>query len=71
MHDEMSQKTKQEVMVQLRRQYAKSGPDYKSRLIDQAIELLGCHRKAATGSLNWKATLVRSLVPSLGRPREY
>jgi hypothetical protein len=71
MHHEMSQKTKAEVMERLRRYYVKAGPDYKSELIDQAIELLGYHRKAAIRALNRRPTPVRSAAVVLGRPREY
>ena len=67
----MSQKTKQEVMGRLRRNYAKAGPEYKSQLIDQAIELLGYHRKAAIRALNWKGVKEGSPAVVLGRPREY
>lgn len=71
MHNEMSQKTKQEVMGRLRRQYAKAGPEFKAKLIDQAILLLGYHRKAAIRALNWKAACPPSPALVLGRPREY
>jgi hypothetical protein len=71
MHNEMSQKTKREVMERLRRNYAKAGPEYKSELIDQAIELLGYHRKAAIRALNRKKARKRFPAVVLGRPREY
>src|ERR1700753_2682811 len=71
MHNEMSQRTKREVMERLRRNYAKAGPEYKSELIDQAIGLLGYHRKAAIRALNWKKPPVRAPAMVLGRPREY
>lgn len=71
MHNEMSQKTKQEVMERLRRYYAKAGSEYKSQLIDQAIKLLGYHRKAAIRALNRKPVPVRTPAVILGRPREY
>lgn len=71
MHNEMSQKTKKEVMERLRRYYAKAGSEYKSQLIDQAIDLLGYHRKAAIRALNWKQARVRAPALILGRPREY
>jgi hypothetical protein len=71
MHNEMSQKTKREVMERLRSNYAKAGPEYKSELIAQAIGLLGYHRKAAIRALNWKKPPVRAPAVVLGRPREY
>jgi hypothetical protein len=70
MHPEMSELTRKEVMTELRRRYATAGLEYKGKLIDQAVELFGYHRKAAIRAL-------RSLGPSragpyvLGRPREY
>ncbi|MDB6123561.1 MAG: Integrase core domain [Pedosphaera sp.] len=72
MHSDMSKKTKQEVMVRLRRFYAKAGPDYKRQLLDQAIGLFGYHRKAAIRALRAKP-IPRQSGPAvtLGRPREY
>lgn len=72
MHSDMSQKTKKEVMVRLRRFYAKAGPDYKVQLLDQAIKLFGYHRKAAIRALRAKPMPRRSgPAVMLGRPREY
>src|SRR5438309_11913102 len=51
MHNEMSQKTRQEVLVRLRRSYARAGLAYKVQLLDQAVDLLGYHRKAAIRAL--------------------
>jgi hypothetical protein len=35
------------VLVKLRRQYAKAGLTFKHQLLDQAMALLGDHRKSA------------------------
>ena len=73
MHSEMSKETKDQVLARLRRRYATAGAQHKARLLDQAVELLGYHRKAAIRSLRQgppepalpKVTLV------LGRPKTY
>ena len=67
----MSQPTKDEVLSQLRRRYVHAGREHKRKLITQAVELLGYHRKAAIRALraNPKAPTVPALIP--GRPREY
>ena len=43
----MSQTTQKEVLEKLRRRYRNAGAEHKRQLLDQAQELLGCHRKAA------------------------
>ena len=73
MHSEMSKETKDQVLARLRRRYATAGAQHKARLLDQAVELLGYHRKAAIRSLRHgppdpglpKVNLV------LGRPKTY
>jgi hypothetical protein len=47
----MSQRTWAEVLKQLRWRYRSAGPKHKAKLLDQAQELLGYHRKAAIRSL--------------------
>ena len=47
MDNDMNHKSKQEVLVKLRRQYAKAGLTFKHQLLDQAMALLGDHRKSA------------------------
>jgi hypothetical protein len=71
MHTDMSQKTKQEVLARLRRQYVKAGLKYRSQLLDQAIELLGYHRKAAIRALRSKPSIIKAPVVVSGRPKEY
>jgi hypothetical protein len=68
----MSAKTKQEVLGKLRMKYARAGAEYRVKLIDQVVELTGCHRKSAIRALNQKAH-AREGVPAVktGRPREY
>jgi hypothetical protein len=73
MHNDMSKETKEEVMVRLRRRYATAGPKHKGKLLNQAVELLGYHRKAAI-----RAMRATPLPPAparlnlvLGRPKTY
>jgi hypothetical protein len=48
----MSQKTRKEVLERLRRRYRTAGLEHKSKLLDQAQELLGYHRKSAVRALS-------------------
>ena len=73
MHSDMSKETKEENLARLRRRYATAGAQHKGKLLDQAVELLGYHRKAAIralgqpqpGPVPTKVNLV------LGRPKTY
>lgn len=47
----MSQGTRIEVLTKLRRRYRSAGAEHKRKLLDQAQELLGYHRKAAIRAL--------------------
>lgn len=47
----MSQRTRTEVLTKLRRRYQRAGAEHKRKLLDQAQELLGYHRKAAIRAL--------------------
>jgi len=73
MHSDMSKETKDQILVRLRRRYATAGVEHKGKLLDQAIELLGYHRKAAIRALRQveprAAALKVNLV--LGRPKTY
>jgi hypothetical protein len=71
MHTDMSKKTKKEVIARLRRAYAKAGLNYKRRLLDETVELLGYHRKAAIRALRAKPLPRRAAAVILGRPKEY
>ena len=73
MHNDMSKQTKQEVLVRLRRRYVTAGAEHKSKLLDQAIELLGYHRKAAIRALRAQpsGSVPRRLNVVLGRPKTY
>ena len=73
MDTEMSQESRQEVLAKLRRSYAQAGLRYKAKLLDQAVELFGYHRKAAIRALGGRrpAKKAGSAAAVIGRPREY
>ena len=66
----MSQTTRKEILEKLRRRYRTAGPKHKRKLLDQAQELLGYHRKSAVRAL--RAAEVAP-VPwiNAGRPVSY
>jgi hypothetical protein len=66
----MSEKTKNEVMFKLRSRYRKGGREYRQKLIDQAVELMGYHRKSAIRALSTEPTVRKVDVPG-GRPVKY
>lgn len=47
----MSQKTREEVLAKLRQRYKSAGKEHKQKLLNQAQELLGYHRKSAIRAL--------------------
>jgi hypothetical protein len=51
MDQTMSQQTRKELLAKLRRRYRNAGLEHKSKLLDQAQELLGYHRKSAVRAL--------------------
>jgi hypothetical protein len=70
MDQTMSQTTRNEVLKKLRRRYLSAGPTHKRKLLDQAQELLGYHRKAAIRSLRAPA-VERGPRIITGRPTTY
>jgi hypothetical protein len=70
MDQTMSQTTRNEVLKKLRRRYLSAGPEHKRKLLDQAQELLGYHRKAAIRSLR-APTIERGPRNITGRPVTY
>lgn len=73
MHSDMSKKTKEEVLARLRRRYATAGKEHKVKLLNQAVELLGYHRKAAIRAVHGLPSKegVSKLNLVLGRPKTY
>jgi hypothetical protein len=65
----MSQRTRAEVLKKLRRRYESAGREHKRKLLDQAQELLGYHRKAAIRAL--RAPIARGPSILTGRPMSY
>ena len=66
----MNQSTRTQVLEKLRRRYENAGAEHKRKLLDQAVQMLGYHRKAAIRAL--RAPVVR-LGPVIitGRPLKY
>ena len=67
----MSQNTKKEVLEKLRSRYERAGKIHRVQLIDQAVGLMGYHRKSAIRALNWKPPIAVALPGIIGRPKEY
>jgi len=70
MDQTMSQTTREEVLRKLRRRYQSAGAEHKRKLLDQAQELLGYHRKSAIRSLR-APTEERGPRIISGRPISY
>jgi hypothetical protein len=70
MDESMSKQTREEVLQKLRRRYANAGAEHKRKLLDQAQELLGYHRKSAIRALRAPA-VVRGPRIVTGRPVTY
>ena len=70
MDDSMSTGTREEVLGKLRRRYQGAGRLHRKKLIDQAVELLGYHRKSAIRALA-TAEPRRPTRPRTGRPARY
>ena len=66
----MSQKARKEVLTKMRRRYRTAGMEYKTKLLDQAQELFGYHRKAAIRALRAPAVEPGPRILT-GRPVEY
>jgi len=66
----MSQRTRKEVLSKLKRRYQSAGLEHKTKLLDQAQELLGYHRKAAIRALR-APTVERGPRIITGRPMSY
>jgi hypothetical protein len=60
----MSVKTRSEVMVKWRSRYRNAGLGHRAKIIDQAVEVFGYHRKSAIRALGAPA---RAALPRRGR----
>jgi hypothetical protein len=66
----MSQPTRTEVLKKLRRRYESAGAEHKRKLLDQAQELLGYHRKAAIRAMRAPRVVWGPRIIT-GRPVKY
>lgn len=66
----MSHTTRKEILQRLRRRYRTAGAEHKRKLLDQAQELLGYHRKSAVRVLRAPES-VRAPWINSGRPVSY
>jgi len=66
----MNQTTRSQVLEKLRRRYKTAGAEHKRKLIDQAVQLLGYHRKSAIRSLGATAVMSGPVMVT-GRPVSY
>ena len=66
----MNRTTREQVLQKLRRRYESAGQEHKSKLLDQAQQLLGYHRKAAIRALR-APTVERGPRIITGRPVMY
>ncbi|OQC25441.1 MAG: hypothetical protein BWX68_01516 [Verrucomicrobia bacterium ADurb.Bin063] len=71
MDQTMSQSTRRELITKLRWRYQNAGAQYKRKLLDQAQELLGYHRKAAIRALRAVPVVPRGPRIITGRPLSY
>jgi hypothetical protein len=69
MNTQMSELTRQEVLAKKRDRYARAGKAHKTKIIDDLVELFGCHRKAAVRALRPRTTAAAPFAR--GRPKEY
>jgi hypothetical protein len=66
----MSHLTRKEILQRLRRRYRKAGPEHKRKLLDEAEEMLGYHRKSAVRALR-ASEIERAPWVNTGRPLSY
>jgi len=66
----MSKLTRIELLRKLRRRYESAGAEHKRKLLDQAQQLLGYHRKSAIRALR-ELAVMKAPVILTGRPVEY
>ena len=66
----MDQTTRKQVLDKLRRRYEHAGTEHKRKLLDQAVQLLGYHRKSAIRALRRRAQPQGPRILT-GRPVQY
>src|ERR1041384_3697396 len=70
MDKDMNQTTRMQVLEKLRRRYKTAGAEHKRKLLDQAVQLLGYHRKSAIRALRASAVVPGPVILT-GRPVSY
>jgi hypothetical protein len=70
MDKSMNRSTRAQVLDKLRRRYKTAGAEHKCKLLDQAVQLLGYHRKAAIRALREQRQVGGPLILT-GRPVKY
>jgi hypothetical protein len=70
MDKNMEKTTRKQVLEKLRRRYQTAGAEHKRKLLDEAVQLLGYHRKAAIRALH-RAAVARGALLLRGRPVKY
>jgi hypothetical protein len=70
MDKDMNQMTRTQVLEKLRRRYENAGAEHKRKLIDQAVQLLGYHRKSAIRALRQRPRPRGPLILT-GRPVQF
>jgi hypothetical protein len=70
MDKDMNQTTREQVLEKLRRRYETAGPEHKRKLLDQAVQLLGYHRKSAIRALRQRPQPRRPVILT-GRPVQF
>ena len=71
MDTDMSIHSKNEVLTKLRRHYRQANAEYKRRLIDEAVAILGYHCKSAIRALRAASSGRRSAPQRTGRPLRF
>jgi hypothetical protein len=71
LHPELSQITRKEILTKMQVRYRRAGLEYKSKMLDEVVELFGYYRKAAVRALG-RPVKVETWAPLvIGRPKEY
>jgi hypothetical protein len=73
MDKNMNSSTRRQVLEKLRRRYLTAGAEHKAKLLDQVVQLLGYHRKAAIRALRRGPAVPAVGAPAIlpGRPVQY
>src|ERR1700760_2736308 len=70
MDKDMNLTTRKQVLEKLRRRYKTAGAEHKRKLLDQSVQLLGYHRKAAIRALRQRSVPGGPVIRT-GRPVQF